>query len=318
MRQLYILMAAAVACGTMSSCRRGAEEEAIFEQTYVHKYGITVPQEEWADRGNNGQIITTLNNGVTETKSYSNGILDGESTYTFPYSTVIAKTDLYAQGRLIEQRRYYPGGARLEEIHYLPNKAKKITAWYENGSPQSIEEYDAVGLLLTGQYYDPRNQLDSRVDNREGTRTLRDLYGQLTAKEVLQYGEVTSRTTYHPNGLPKDVTPYQEGVVEGTRKSFLPGGEPSSVEQWVGGKQQGITLLFENGEKVAEVPYLNGAKHGVEKRFRGDVVVEEITWSEDSKHGASIKHLKGATQVAWFYQGRAISKVGFDRLSSHQ
>lgn len=288
----------------------------IVDATYIHKYGATVPEHDWNSRGGSGSVISTLSNGVVVSKNYNAGILDGDTTYTFPHSSTLQKVDSYSQGKLFKSVEFYAHGAPLQEITYQPNGAHQVTIWYENGNPKGIESYDAAGVMVSAEYYDINHQKDSGVTAGEGTRIMRDHYGQLVSKDVIQGGSMTSRTTYHQNGMPKEITPYKNGIVDGQCKNFLPGGEPNKIEEWVEGKQSGITVLYQNGEKYAEVPYKDGLKNGVERHFRdGTTVVEEITWSNDQLHGPSTKYIGSTQKTDWYFLGKPVSKGNFDAMT---
>ncbi len=323
MRPILILSVMTVACCTFTACRRPCKTEyhnsvCVVQESYIHKYGVEVPAEEWSARGEHGQVVSTLSNGVTVAKGYTGGTLDGETTYTFPHSESIEKVEFYTNGKLVRDTTYYVGGAQMQETHYDPTGGKGVTLWYENGTTKNMESFDGAGLLVQGQYYDNHNNLDSQVDNREGIRTTRDRYGQLLYKDTIEGSVMTSRITFHPNGTPSQITPYRNGIVEGDLKTFLPGGEPNTIQQWQDGKQQGTTTVFKHGEKHAEIPYVNGAKRGIESRYRddGQDVVEEINWKDDKKHGSHATYIGDTEQVTWYYQGKPVSKQNYDRLTA--
>ena len=65
---------------TLSSCQKNkisSDENTIMAETYVHKYGVPLSEQSWKDRGENGEIVTLQKNGVTLTKTFQNGILNG-------------------------------------------------------------------------------------------------------------------------------------------------------------------------------------------------------------------------------------------------
>ena len=93
---LFLAVITLAACFT--SCqRRCCDKQDVVMETYVHKYGVEVPADDWASRGENGQVITSLGNSVKVVKPYTNGALDGETTYTFPHSDTIEKVETYAR-----------------------------------------------------------------------------------------------------------------------------------------------------------------------------------------------------------------------------
>lgn len=304
-------------CGLAGCAKRhDSVPYEIIDATYIHKYGATVPEHDWNSRGGHGTVMTTLSNGVIVSNCYSNGILEGDTTYTFPHSSTMQKVESYSRGNLFKSIEFYPHGSPQQEIHYHENGGKDLTVWYENGNPKSIETYDQSGLLVSGEYFDLNHQKDSSINAGEGSRNVRDHYGQMLSKETVQGGKMVSRTLYHQNGMPKEVIPFHNDVIEGQRKSYLPGGEPNTIEEWSNGKQNGMTVVYQNGEKVAEIPYKAGFKNGVERHFRDEnTVVEEITWSNDQLHGPSTKYVGKASTTQWYFLGQPVSKGNFDAMS---
>lgn len=285
----------------------------IVEQKYVHKYGLVVPPEDWVGRGENGKIIASMKSGVVVTKNYCRGKLEGEATYSFPHCDAIECVEYYAKGKLEKKITNYYCGNPKEEVQYLP-RGERVTAWYDSGHPKSIEEYEDSSLVYA-EYYSPTSALESQVANGSGLRTNRDEYGELISSETLEKGKVVQKTLFYPNGSPKEFTPYQNSLVEGERKTFLPAGEPSTVERWEHGVQQGLTVVFQNGEKYAEVPYENGCKRGIEKRFRnGKTVVEEISWCDNVRHGPSYAYIGDAVKTDYYFQGKEVTKGQFEIL----
>lgn len=299
---------------TLNGCDRNTYHGPIVEETYVHRYGVEVPAEDWAVKGQTGKVITTLKNGVVVSKSVSSGILEGETTYSFPHSEVIQKVETYSNGIIQKAIVHYYSGKPAHEIVFNSPIHRQVTKWYENGAPQSKEEF-VNDQLLNGEYFTNRNQLDSKVVEGQGVRIQRDQYGQHLSTDTILNGEMVLCTTCHSNGAPKEITPYRNRIVEGELKTFLPAGEPNSVEMWVGGKKEGISIVFQNGEKYAEVPYVSGHKHGIEKRFRdGSYLIEEISWLNDQKHGPSYSYVGDQIRTDWYYQDRLVTEKTFDLL----
>lgn len=318
MRSKVGLSLLATLCCCTTACNRTQPDPnyEVIEETYIHKYGVCVPHDDWEARGEHGQVISTYKNGVTTTKSYTGGVLEGNTSYTHPHSDIVEKVETYSNGKVVKEEVFSQSGVPVQETLFQEHGKKSITFWYENGSPRSVEDYDSAGLLDSGKYYDAHHQLDGVVANGEGMRYMRDIYGQLVAKDMIQKGEMTSRTTYHPNGAPNAVTPYRNGMITGERRTYHPAGEPNTIEEWVGGKQEGMTTQFQNGEKYAEVPYIAGTKVGVERRYRnGTDVVKEIAWKNDQQHGPTTTHIGDTKQVQWYYKDKPISKGNFDNLN---
>lgn len=295
---------------------RSHYEAPVVKQSYVHKYGMEVPENEWSHRGKNGTIVSTLKSGVVVTKNYVDGYLEGETTYTFPHSGAIEKIETFSSGQLVAEQEMYATGNPKRQVQYeRPNK-KSITFWYENGSPLCREEYHN-GKLLEADYYSINNHLESRIDEGNGYRINKDEFGQTISKDKFDRGELVMSTAYYPNGAPKEIVPYRQSKVSGQKKTFLPGGEPRTVEEWSDDKQEGTTIVFQNGEKIAEVPYLNGIKSGTEQRFKdGRFIVEEVNWRNGKKHGPCSSYIGEDTHISWYYEGQEVSKRQFDRLTN--
>ena len=244
----------------------------------VHRYGVPLDPQDWSERGQNGQVVLAKD-GVAVSRSYQEGILHGECTYTFPHCDVIQKRQAYNYGVLTQETDHYPSGLpRWQVTHESPQKQANI-GWYETGAPQAQEEY-VSGKLTKGEYYTTNHQIESRGDESNGFRTRRDGQGQLVNVDSIKQGQMVLRTTYHPDGTPSAVTPYVNGHIEGERLTYLPGGEPRTVEQWVTNKQHGVTTVFEQGEKRADVPYVVGVKQGTEKRYRSSNTLAQEVHSE--------------------------------------
>ncbi len=290
----------------------------VLQQTYVHKYGVEVAPEDWSARGQCGQVQSTLKDGTTETRQYNNGILHGDCTYTFPHSSTVARKESYHQGALLSQTHYYRSGGAFQEVVPINAARKQVTTWFESGEPKSIEEYEGE-LLISGTYYTPDHATEAKVDDGNGVRIQRDPYGQLIAREEIKKGIPVKATTFHPNGSPKEVTPLANGLPEGSVQTFLPDGEPSVVSQVHQGVQHGLTVIYENGEVVAKIPYNNGVVDGVEERYKdGNVLATEVTWVSGMRHGPTYHYAGEMVTTDWFFRDQPVSKTDFEILSQRE
>lgn len=316
MRYRILVSMAAIALLTVGCVRQHNFE--VVDETYVHKYGVAVPPDYWNSSGQHGAIISKLADGVTVSRSYESGILDGETTFTFPHSDKCQKKQIYAKNKLVKEIDYFLDGSPRQEISYdLPTSSREVTTWYTTGSPKSHEKYEGE-ILFSGEYYNTSNQRDSFVDNYEGARVNRDDYGQIICRDLIQEGTKILTTTYHPNGAPLEQIPYKNGVIEGYKKTFYPGGEPNTVEHWSKGSQNGITTVYQNGEKYADVSYVNGRKNGVERRYKdGTIVVEEVYWENDRQHGPMNTYVGDSVKTDWYFQGQPTSRVNYEILMNH-
>lgn len=316
MRLIIIPIAVAL---MMTGCqnRRQAIFTDVITETYIHKYGVEVPPNDWNQRGKDGQIVMAKKDGVTVTQTYDSGILHGPTSSTFPHSSSVEKVETYVQGNITKEVKHYRSGPPMQETQFKTEGEKHITTWYENGTPKSVEEHDDEGLLVKGEYYNTSHQIEAQVDNKNGIRIIRNQYGLVVSKDTIQDGVMSVRTTFHYNGNPKEIAPYKNGIVDGMRRTFLPDGEPNTQEQWENGRPNGTTIVFQNGEKAAEIPYVNGKKNGIEHHFRdGHIIVEEIAWQNDLQDGPKTTYVGEIASTEWYFEGQPVSKANFD-LRSH-
>lgn len=311
----FLCFAASVPLSTGCMRQHAYHSSPVVDTSFVHKYGLEVPQQEWESRGKSGCVVQTLKTGVVVKEEYSDGLLDGLTSYTFPHCEAIDKTFLYEKGVLCQEIFYSPSGIPLCRIDYSADSGKVIARWYESGVPKSLEHYDAAGLLVSGEYFSISNQLEARVIDGEGNHPVRDDYGQLICFEDVSGGLTRLRTTFHQNGTPKEIIELLDGKPHGRRKTFLPGGEPNTDEQWENGLQEGISIEFHNGEKFAAVPYVAGCKSGKEQRWRDKRLIEEISWQDGQRHGVSYVYITGTPLAEWYYKGTAVTKSAFEELS---
>ncbi len=298
-----------------ASCLPCPTTEPCVEQKCFHKYGNEVQPDYWVDCGRNGQLITTQRNGVVITQSYANGMLNGQSTFSYPHSEQAERVEMYENDQMVSQTFYQQSGMPINSIEYSSPDISTETIWYENGNPKSTEKYER-GMLVSGEYYDLQNNRDAWVSDGYGERNSRDSLGSLVSLDTFRNGELTSKVIQYPNGTPKEVIAIANGQINGERKTYYPGGEPMSIEFWNNGQQHGLTTIYQNGEKYAEVPYNNGRKHGVERRYRdGSNVTQEINWNNDQMHGQSNTYYGDSVQTDWYYNGRLSTRSNFESFA---
>jgi antitoxin component YwqK of YwqJK toxin-antitoxin module len=305
MKMLMMIFVVSTSCFSMGN--------KAFTQCFIPEYGDNVSKSPCED-GASSQVMTLLGGGITCRENYYYGLREGQTTYTFPFSQNIQKVELYSQNQLLKETTLYSSGSPCIEITYSPLEHTIIRKWYENGALQSFEKYTG-SLLAYGEYYDQQGQCFSKVQAGNGLRTIRDREGTLICSDTVKAGKVDYVSLYYENGVPKEINPYVDGVVHGCRKTFLPCGEPHTIETWEDGKQQGITTLFINGERAHEIPYINGIKNGKSREYRdGEIVVKEVTWKNDKKDGPCHIFLEGGTYTEWYYKGNKVSKAYYDSM----
>lgn len=302
----------------LTACGGRYCDNNIVNQTYIHKYGVAVPSDYWCSSGEDGAVISSMADGVVVSRSYSKGILDGETSYTYPHSSQKQKSEIYHQGVLVKEVEFFfDGTPKMETAYDSPESGmKSVSTWYLAGTPRSIEKYQG-NLLVLGEYFTPLNQRDALVENSQGVRLVRDDYGQLASTETIENGQMVLCTTYHLNGSPKEIIPYHNGLVEGTKRTFHPAGDPDAVEQWRAGLQEGTTIVYQYGEKFAEIPYVAGDKHGIECRYRdGQVKVQDISWHAGKQHGPTVSYIGDTAKTEWYYKGKLTTKADYDFMTN--
>lgn len=301
---------------SLAGCTHNGEQPEVVKETYLHRYGVEVNSKDWNQRGANGKVVSTLRNGVVVSRTYADGRLNGLTVYSFPHSEVIQKTEEYNEGVLAREVYHFSSGEPKTEITYRPTHEKIVTSWFDNGKILSNETFSEE-RLVKGVYYSHDHKAEASVNDGNGERIRRDVYGNLLSRDQFENGYLTTVTTYHSNGTPKEVTPYAMNVVQGIKRSYLPDGEPNTVEEWYDGAQTGITTLYQNGEKIAEIPYVSGVKNGVERRYaNGKQVVEEITWVSGAIHGPYNTVVGDKIQTDWYHRGKRVSKNTFETMQN--
>jgi antitoxin component YwqK of YwqJK toxin-antitoxin module len=297
-------------------CAKG-KYDAV-KTAYFHKYGVEVADEtDFLTRGGNGEVVMTLKDGVVVHKNYSEGRLHGLSSWTFPHSDLFAKTALFANGVKTEETLYFTNGVPRQKSDFRDNGEILITSWYEDATPRAIEQFRET-LLINGQYFTPGYESESLVQNSSGTRTLRNEFGELVARETLEAGKVTLSKTFHPNGTPSAEIPYADGKISGIKKTFTPQGAPLTVEEWVAGEIHGFVYQYQNGQRIAKIPYVHGLRNGIEQRFKlgTDTVVEEISWIKDVRDGPSTSIVEGTRITDWYFNDEKVSKSEYVERSA--
>ncbi|MDB6081788.1 MAG: hypothetical protein JWO53_1060 [Chlamydiia bacterium] len=300
-------------------CKPCAAPKDTVKTAYIHKYGVEVPDaDDFISRGGTGEVITTQKNGIIAHETYLDQKLHGTSSWTFPHSETIERVKRYNQGTLIEEVKHYLSGAPQQKSVYHKN-GTRVTSWYEDGTPRSIENFTTDAHLIGGEYFTAACELESSVKDGAGTRMIRDGLGQLVAKEEITNGLLGLQETYHTNGSPLAQIPYVNGKIHGIKRTFYAGGEPKTVEEWNAGELHGCMQLYQNGARIAEVPYVHGKKQGIETRFKegSSVIAEQITWLEGKRHGPSTICVDANTKLTdWYFANEKVSKIHYVELAS--
>lgn len=302
----------------LASCQSSGGLDQIISQKYVHKYGFDVCKEEWDERSQDGQVVETLKSGIKIAKSYENGQLHGPTTYTFANSSVIEKQMVYDQGTLLKETVYDIAGIPISEELYEFDERKIVTLWNEQGVPLSIEEYES-GILVDGRYFTAGHELEAKVENGYGHRIKRDRSGALLTRDKMENGQMTERTSFHPNGELNTISHYHEYQLHGPQYKFTPSGRPLLELSWNHGVLDGQKVIYRNGIRVAEIPFVNGEKHGVEYHY-DDLgnLISETMWKNDTKHGCCKSYTEESVESEWFHNGMAVSAEKFILLENRE
>jgi len=301
---------------TLTACKDGppSRNEEVISKRYVHRYGYDVSPKEWESQELPGSVITTQRDGATIVQTYEAGILHGETTESYAHSQTIKVRKLFDKGILSKQTFYDVRGVPEREEVFASPIIRKVTSWYTSGTPRSIEEFSRQELSR-GEYFNPSNEVESTIETGTGVRTLRNRDGNLIGKEIFERSKVIKCETFHPNGTPLEMTTYSDGLLNGEKAKFGPNGAPIYHENWKLGKRHGITTLYQNGVRYAEVPFVNGKKHGIERQYiDGEVISEETNWIEDQRHGPSVAYCNGMTKTEYYFNNERVSKEKYNEL----
>jgi len=303
-------------CGCSDS--KKSKQNNVVSQRYIHKYGYDVSKDEWNENHYPGQIVTTLKNGVTIVSTYEEGILHGPTSCTYPYSQTLESLQIYDRGNLVKKTSFDIKGVPNKEETFLSPTHVRAKFWYDTGTPMCMEER-LDGALIEGDYFTLQNELESRVDSRVGTKTVRSQEGALLAKETIEDGVVVAGETFYPNNTPHTFMSFYNGLLHGEKRVFGPTGEPVLVENYECGELQGPATYYQNGYKYQETAFRHGQRHGIERQYiDGDTLVEESEYHEGLKHGPSTFYSDGFSKTEWYYNNEFVSKAKFDELTDRE
>lgn len=291
-----------------------SKQTDVVSQRYIHKYGYDVSKDEWNENRYPGQIVTTLKNGITISSTYEDGMLHGPTSCSYPYSQTLESLQIYDRGNLVKKTTFDIKGIPHKEEIFLSPTHVKAKFWYNTGTPMCIEER-LDDALIEGDYFTLHNELESKVENRMGTKTIRGQDGTLLAKETIEDGVVTARETFYPNNTPHTFVSFYNNLLHGEKRVFGPAGEPILVENYECGELQGPATYYQNGYKYQETAFRHGNKHGIERQYiDGDTLVEETEYHDGLKHGPSTFYSDGFSKTEWYYNNEFVSKAKFEEL----
>ncbi len=302
-----------VGCGLclFSACQNPNKNNV--STVFIHKYGVTLTEDDWNARGANGQVVVTRSDGAIITQNYVEGKLEGKTSHSFPHSFVTQKEEHYRAGHLLSEVMHYTSGVPKKKVEFISDGQTQITRWFENGTPQNIETW-RDGKLIAGEYFANDNEIEAKVLEGSGVKVRRNPYGEYLSKMEVSDGDIVSNTSYHRNGDPHVITPYKDNKIHGMRKQYLVNGIPDTFETWKEGIKEGLTVIYQDGVPHSEIPYLKGKKNGIELVFNSEgQVVAEITWKDDLKNGISKTYIQDVVRSEWYYKGKKVSKSDFEK-----
>jgi antitoxin component YwqK of YwqJK toxin-antitoxin module len=297
------------ACSLVTVACSNQPQEEVVKTAYYHTYGPQMGEDDWQTRGSTGEVVEMCKNGVEVRREYVGGVLHGTSSWTFPHTKVIDRTERYKNGiRVLAARNYTSGSPEFQE-EWLTDGHTVARAWYEDGSPRIIEECQS-SHLIAGQYFTIDGELEASIAAGTGTKIERSHHGELLTREQLKASDVISSESFYPNGQLREVLAFQQGNRHGQCRRYSESGEPVSIEQWAVGILDGTQLFFEGGQPVRQIPYAMGKKDGLELHFRPgtEEVVEEISWHQDKRHGHSKIYLADQILTEWYWRGSQVSE----------
>jgi antitoxin component YwqK of YwqJK toxin-antitoxin module len=295
-------------------CSKKQKKTDVVSQRYIHKYGYDVSKDEWNGNHYPGQVVTTLKNGVTIASTYEDGVLHGPTSYTYAHSQTLESLQIYERGNLMKRTSFDLKGIPQKEELFLAPTHVKTKYWYNTGTPMCVEQH-LDNVLIEGEYFTLKNELESRIENSVGVKTVRSQDGVLLAKETIQDGAVVIRETFYPNATPHVVAFFKDDLPHGEKRVFGPTGDPVIVENYYFGVLDGLCTYYQNGYKYLETPYRDGKKEGIERQYiDGETLVEETEYHADCRHGPSIFYTDGISKTEWYYNDEFISKAKFEEL----
>lgn len=318
----FLFCACALSVTLTTQGYASSKDSFVMKETFRNNYGIIVSKQDWKQRGCDGTITKVFKDGSIRHEVYVQNVLHGEVSQTFPHSTTIASLQMYDQGRLVSHKIFLPNGLPSKEEVFQEDGTFTVTRWPDNKENNAITEPYFIetvyhGRIIEGQYCSFNGKYRYAIHEGEGVRPTFSSNNVLLSEETFSNGELVKQTTFYSNRDPETITYYQNQIPHGFRFTYLPGGIPNTIEEWRYGYQDGTTVFFKNGCKIAEVPFVKGIKEGLELRYNEqETIAEEVSWKNNHLHGMKKIYAAGECKCEWYYRGKAVSKTKFERLNS--
>ncbi len=294
-----------------SSCSLQNQKDEVVRTQYYHVYGPEINHKTWDDQGMTGNMVQYYKSGIRVRKSYENGVLHGSSTWTYPNSSIVHRYEEYDQGVLTSFGVNYENGTSELQEEIGPNKIRYVRAWYEDGSPKFIEEWDPEHkTLIYAHYFNEDGELESEIQNGNGIRIERARNRMLLSREQYLEGKVILKEEFFPNGSIKSTTSIKDEKKNGIVYTYAETGQPISLEQWTNDTIDGMQTYFDHGLKSSQVPYKNGIREGVETRYKPgtDQIVATITWYNNMRHGPSTFIFPDQEITEWYWKDGKVTE----------
>ncbi|MEO5641730.1 MAG: TonB family protein [Bacteroidia bacterium] len=217
---------------------------------------------------------------------------------------------------------YYADGKKSEEGFYSGNlKTGTWNSWYSDGKLSAKLNYTTDFLSKTGDVYNGVQQW--WYEN-----------GQLREQSDYEDGKLVYKNTFYSNGKKRAIENYNDGEKNGTWRTYPEPAEatdslPSSVDNYVNGKKDGVHLGYFRGRLSEEFyykddkldgtykkwdansqlgvfeNYLNGKRDGLCKYFNYGKCIREVTYEKDRINGEEKEYeLTGQLfRISWYKKG---------------
>ncbi len=296
-----------------SSCSRGSGQDEVIRTRYYHPYGPEITAASWNEKGMTGEVVEHYKSGIEVRKTYVDGKLHGTSSWSYPNSSVAQRYEEYEAGELISFGVNYENGCPEFQEELYPKDVRILKAWYEDGSPRFIEEWNGSSFLAEAKYFTDAGDVESQIQAGNGVRIDRLRNGVIQFREQYLNGQVALREEFYPNGTTKYAVSMKDGHKNGVAHSYQETGQPVTIEQWNNDLLDGVQIYFDHGVQVAQVPYKQGVREGIELRFRPgtEQVVAKVSWHNDMRHGASVFIFPDQEITEWFWKDGKVSEEQF-------
>lgn len=307
---------------SLCACSTQVDSSDETMKIYLHDYGIAMTPKQWQERGGDGVIIRRDRHGSESRTHYKNHLKEGIETETYPGSERIHHERHYTKGRLLKERHYTEDGVVAHGKDYLGGHQVRSYQWYKDGSPM-VDALWHGAQLYTGTYYDAKGTIIARVVDGQGTEIVFRDDGTIAHQRNYQKGRARRLVSYDQRGLKRESLQLNEkGKPEGEKNVYGESGALITREHWCDGKRHGLMETWHQGHKIGTITYVNDLKHGHEYRYdTTGALVEHAMWFKGKRHGKLFIYQppsKEPVEVRYFYRGRSLSRLAYERLTNQK